>query len=76
MLTNKLACLVKLFSSENAGTTRLVKAWNKKKKTYIQITCWWERGEEKLLRFFTRVALRAARVEISVAFLFFLLRSR
>ena len=52
MFTNKLACLVKLFSSENAGTTRLVKAWNKKKKTYIQITCWWERGEEKLLRFF------------------------
>ena len=71
MFTNKLACLVKLFSSENAGATRLVKAWSKKRKTYIHVTCCWERGEEKLLRFLTRDALRAARVQIWVVFFFF-----
>ena len=61
MFTNELACLVKLFSFENAGATRLVKAWSKKRKIYP--ACRWERGKD---------VFRAARVEISVAFLFFL----
>ena len=35
MFTNKLACLIKLFSSKSAGAVRLKKAWGKKRKICI-----------------------------------------